>query len=225
MIRLHVTKILLGLCVLLCAGLGALWFDDKGLPKNVHWAAPTAVKPDFGQAPAASPASPASSEADVSHFVAILDRPLFSPSRRPPPPPPPPAPPPPPDPFATIQLLGVFAGTETTGSGIVARIDGKVRRVRINEMIGSWAVKAVNDRDVTFASGDETRVIKLIHLRAPKPPVPAVANAGANAGTNTPQGSAVSNMSAVQQRQDEGRERLRRRNEIRAKAGLPPLTE
>lgn len=214
----YVTKLLLLLCALAGAGLAALWFDENGQVKNAHWKPPSAVRPDLGNAPVASLPN---GEADISRFVAILDRPLFSPSRRPPPPPPPPAPPPPPDPFATIQLLGVFAGADHTGSGIVARVDGRVRRIRVNELIGGWAVKAVNDRDVTFVSGDTTRVIKLVHLRAHAPPPPPVANAGANA----PSVTANSQQAAYQQIQEEGRERLRRRNEIRARAGFPPLTE
>lgn len=217
MIRRHMTMCMALLCLALGVCLGLMWFDDKGQLKNVHWVPPAPVKVDLGRMPTV----PENNSADVDRFVSILDRPLFSPSRRPAPPPPPPAPPPPPDPFASIQLLGVFSGADVAASGIVARVDGKVRRIRVNEMIGAWVVKSINDRDVTFASGDTTRVIRLVHLKAPLPTTPGTAKVGNVAPTAVPATQAA----AYQQMQEEGRDRLRRRNEIRAKAGLPPLTE
>ena len=155
----------------------------------------------------------------MGRFVAVLDRPLFSPSRRPPPPPPPPAPPPPPDPFADLQLVGLLTGKDH--AGVLARIEGKVRRVRVNESIGAWTLKSIQDREVTFTSGEATRVLRMAYVRAPAPVAAAPARPALPMSVATPGISP----SIAQQNQEEARDRLRRRNEIRARAGLPPLTE
>lgn len=235
--RLPVIRILAALNISLAAGLLWLWVDTDGQLRHVHWTAPIAQKPDFSNMlPAIAPQS----SADVSQFLTTLERPLFSPSRRPPPPvivvPPPP--PPPPDPLNTLHLYGLFEGKD--GGGILARVDGKMVRVRIKETVGEWTLKSIKDRDITFAKGVETRIIPLVHARPapPTPPTPAAAaaSAGALPGAAPPGNSGVvGNASAnplnlpinpnKQQIEDYTRERLRMRNEIFRKAGLPPVTQ
>lgn len=171
----------------MAAVLGWLWLTPAGELRNVRWQAPEALKQDvLTLLPSPMP----DGKVDVSQFLGALERPLFSPTRRPPLPPPPPVippPPPPPDPLATLHLYGVVAGGDT--GGIIAKIDGKTRRVRFGETVGLWTLKSINDRNVTFVRGAETRVVPLLHARSnavpilpsvnvPMPAVPAVPAAG-----------------------------------------------
>lgn len=218
--RFGPVRLMLLLILLLAGGLAWMWFDQFGQLRNLTWVAPKALPPDI-KVPAGPP-KVGSIDGDAPLFAAILERPLFAPDRRPPPPPPPPTPPtppPPPDPLASIQILGIFSGEK---AGIIARVEGKMRRVKINETIGQWSLKSISGRDIIFEQGGEQRQLRLAYARlnapipqpvvAIAPPVPAPASAP---GAATP----------PQQAQDEVRERLQRRNQLRASRGLPPLTE
>lgn len=211
-------RLLLLLILLLSGGLAWMWFDEHAQLRNLAWVAPKALPPDIKV-----PAGPAKTDptiSDLSRYAAILERPLFAPERRPPPPP---APPPPPDPFATIKIQGVFSGAN---AGILASVDGKSRRVKINETIGNWTLKSIDGRDVTFIQGEEKRQVHMAYARLDVP-VPQAAKASeqpasAPAPAPAPVAGAVN---LPQKAQDEVRERLRRRNELRTSRGLPPLTE
>ena len=102
----------------------------------------------------------------------------------------------------------------------MARVDGKVRRIKIDETVGPWTLKSVDGRYVVFGQGDETRKLRLEYARL-APPVPQAAPPPA--GSPPAQGSG--NAGTPQNVQDEARERLRRRNEARAARGLPLVTE
>jgi hypothetical protein len=205
------TRLLLLLSVLLAGGMAWLWVDEHGQLKNTHWVAPAAMAPDLsGSAKTPANANPG----DSALFASILERPLFAPDRRPPPPP---APPPPPDPFADIQLLGIFSGAN---AGILARVEGKVRRVKMGESVGSWSLKSVEGRDVTFAQGEDSRALRLNYARIdtlnPQAPVKS---------SPTLSGGAAPAASGAINREDEARDTLRRRNKMRAERGLPLITE
>ena len=201
----------------------ALWFDTGGQLRNATWQRPAAVKPDF----AAMLSPMARQEGDnVGQFVATLDRPLFSPNRRPPPVVAK-ADAPPPDPLANIRLYGVYSGAE--GGGIIARVDGKMRRAAVNDKIGEWTITRVADRDVTFVRGGETRVVSLVRG---KPSGSAVAPA-APVSQGTPgqpkpgrmsEEERMRTMTAAQRIEEDERERLRYLNELNAQNGLPPIT-
>ncbi len=213
-------RLLLLMIALLAGGLAWLWFDSSGAVRNVNWIAPAPLKPESGKT---SSTPPNAAGGNPTQYLAMLERPLFAPDRRPPPPPAPPAlppAPPPPDPLANIQISGIFSGASP---GIIARIDGRLRRVRVNDAIGPWTLKSIEGRNVTFAQGSDSRQLRLLYSSLGPPAVQA-------AVTNAPAGSAPpaqpqSAMAAQQNQQDEGRERLRRRNEIRAARGLPLITE
>ena len=213
----HIVRILVAFGLVLSLVLAWLWIGTDGKPRNVHWIPPLPHKPDFA---GMIPHLPLQDPADLNRFVATLDRPLFSPSRRPPPPPPPPVvapPPPPPDPLANIHLFGVFAGEEGTG-GIIARIDGKPRRVGINERIGAWKITGIENRDVTLVRGDETRVLNLVHAKV-------IAPAATAAGANPDAAAAPPPTTARGARSDPAnfaRDRAARINAARAQAGRPP---
>jgi hypothetical protein len=133
--------------------LASLWLDEQGQWRNVSWAAPVAIAPDI-KAPV-NPLSESRSTAAAVSYASIQERPLFAPDRRPPPPPPPPAPP---DPFIGIQIYGIFSGSK---GGILARIEGRVRRVNFNESIGGWTLKSVAGRQINFVQGEQTRELRL----------------------------------------------------------------
>lgn len=212
---------LLGLLTLsLAGGLAWMWFDENAQPRNLVWIAPKPLAPDI-KAPAGADRSGATA-ATAAAFAVILERPVFAPDRRPPPVPPPPAPAPPPDPFATIQIRGIFTGAD---GGILATVDGKTRRVKVNQAIGNWTLKSINGRDATFVQGEENRVVRLAYARLDAPvPVAAKVNAPtAPVPTSAPVIGPPAN--SQQNVQDEIRERLRRRNELRTSRGLPPIPE
>ncbi len=159
--------------------------------------------------------TPTSSQS-VDAYATVLERPLFAPDRRPPPPPPLPLPPPPPDPLAQFAVIGVLSGEY---SGVLARVDGKVRKFKVSDTIGPWTLSKIDDRDVSFTNGDQSRSFRLTYAKLDvATPKPAVAQA--NPGSMP---TATAQPVASQNFQDEARERLRRANEIRASRGLPVL--
>jgi hypothetical protein len=153
------TLALLLLSTLLAGLLVWLWVGPDGTLRGIHWRPPAAVRPDLGSLSAMSIRG---DDADVGRFLAILDRPVFSPTRRPPPPPPPPkaAVPVRADPLDSIHLYGLFSGAG--GGGVIARVEGKTLRVKLSESVGDWSLKEIRPRDVVFAKGGETRVVPLV---------------------------------------------------------------
>ena len=211
--RLWPIRVLLLLILLLAGGLTWIWVDQDGPLRNVTWTPPRPLPPEI-KIPSAVEQAGAGSTSD---FAQILARPLFAPDRRPPPPPAPPAPIPPPDPLANIQIQGIFSGAH---AGIMARVDGKVRRIKIDEAVGPWTLKSVEGRDVIFGQGDETRKLRLEYARL-APPILQVTSPVAG----SPPGQTPAYAGTPQNVQDEARDRLRRRNEARAARGLPLVTE
>jgi hypothetical protein len=225
----YLTLALLTVNLALVAVLLALWVDSGGRLRNSAWQRPAAIKPDFASllAPLATQGSD-----NVGQFVATLDRPLFSPSRRPPPPPAPVVAPPP-DPLANIQLFGVYSGPD--GGGIIARVEGKMRRAAINDKIGEWTISRIADRDVTFVRGGEARVVSLVRGRpsgsktapaappAPAPPVSQIIPGQPRPGRASEE-ERMRTMTPAQRIEEDERERLRYLNELNAQNGLPPIT-
>ena len=213
-------RLLLLLTALLAGGLAWLWFDQAGVLRNVNWVAPAPLKPELGKVSSTPPNAVGS---NPTQYLAMLERPLFAPDRRPPPPPAPPAPPaapPPPDPLANIQISGIFSGASP---GIIAQVDGKLRRVKVNDAIGPWTLKSIEGRNVTFAQGSESRQLRLLYSRLGPPVVQAAApNAPA---AQLPVGQQAGAGTSAPNPQDEGRERLRRVNAIRVANGMLPLRE
>ena len=210
-------RLLLLLTALLAGALAWLWFDQAGGLRNVGWVAPAPLKPELGKVSSTPPNAVGS---NPTQYLAMLERPLFAPDRRPPPPPAPPAAPPPPDPLANIQISGVFSGASP---GIIAQVDGKLRRVKVNDAIGPWTLKSIEGRNVTFAQGSESRQLRLLYSRLGPPVVQAAApNAPA---AQLPVGQQAGAGTSAPNPQDEGRERLRRVNAIRVANGMLPLRE
>ena len=157
--RFGPVRLLLLVILLLGGGLAWQWFDENAVPRSLAWTPPAAVLPELAK-PFPAP-QPGASAANPAQYLAMLERPLFAPDRRPPPPPAPPAPPPappPPDPLANVQISGIFSGDP---AGIIANVDGKARRVRINDSIGGWTLKSISGREVTFGQGSDSRQLRM----------------------------------------------------------------
>ena len=154
----------------------AMWFHRDGRLRNIHWQPPPAQTQDFASM---VPTLPGRQQSDTSRFLAMLDRPLFSPTRRPPPPPPPPAPVEAQEPLPNVHLYGLYGGDGSGGA--IVRVDGKNRRVRLNESINGWKLSAIGERSITFKRGTRSRSIDLVHViprsDAAKPSTESVAPA------------------------------------------------
>lgn len=177
-----------------------MWVKPDGSPRHVQWDKPTPLQADLSGL--VSPLAPVT-QVDVSRFLAMLDRPLFTATRRPPPPPVPEVPPPPPDHMSTARVTGIVRGT---GSGFaIVDVNGKQRRVQLNQSIEGWTLKSIGERELAFTKGAQTQTLilqradvsKFSGIAQPIPPsVPAMAggsgntprsgNAGASATSTEP---------------------------------------
>ncbi|MFN3374965.1 MAG: hypothetical protein ACK40S_00200 [Burkholderiaceae bacterium] len=134
-----------------------MWFTPEGQLRNAQWDPPLARRTDVAslipQVPDAQPVDPAA-------LLAMLERPLFSPTRRPPPPPPPPKPvvAEQVDRLQDIKISGIFQGHV---SGLILTLDGKHRRLRVGQAVEGWTLRSVGAREATFSRGDETRAVPL----------------------------------------------------------------
>lgn len=173
--------------VALALVLASLWIDSSGRLRNIHWKAPAPQKADYASM---VPVLPRSVPTDTGQFIVMLDRPVFSPTRRPPPPPPPPEEKAPVDNLSTAQLSGLFLGGGDGGA--IIQIAGKHKRVRLHDVVEGWTLSAIQDRSVTFTLGGQSRVLQLPRAAltsytglppaagsavpsAPRPPSPAAA--------------------------------------------------
>ena len=93
--------------------------------------------------PAAAPSNPVAVQS-LDQLSTMLDRPLFSPSRRPPAPPP--APPPP-----NLVLFGVVMDGEGARAVVRAGADKKLVRAQIGDEIDGWKVSQIEGRKVVLS--------------------------------------------------------------------------
>lgn len=222
----HGMRLIIALNVALAALLTWLWVGPDGKLRDITWQPPRPIEPGLGGQAASLPASKAM---DVNLFMATLDRPLFSPSRRPAPPPPKEDAKPEPDLLAGLHLYGLYA-TENGPAGILARVDGKIRRIAVNEALSGWTLKSIEDRQAIFIKEGQERAIALAITRPAMSAKPSAGGqpAPATGGPAVPPGATASNTAAEDlrlQMEDAQRDLLRRRNELRAKAGAKPLSQ
>lgn len=221
--RVNAIVVLSAVALLLVAALVWAWVDPAGNVRNTNWVPPAPIKPDLSgySTQMTPPENP-----DISRFIATLERPLFSPTRKPPPKvvEPAVAQAPPPDPLAGIHIFGLF-GWES-GGGMLARIEGKVRRVTLNDTFGGWTLKSISGREAVVERGGESRTLKLEQARVPQPkaarPEGTPEQPLASPQATSPGASAVEQ---AQIREEAARERIRRRNELRSRAGARPITQ
>ncbi|MGB6116324.1 MAG: hypothetical protein WBF97_14725 [Comamonas sp.] len=172
--------------------LALLWIDGRGRLRHVHWQLPKPIAFDGSQWAASLPPR----VVEQRQLLRTLERPLFSPSRRPPPPPPPAdvaA-----DASATtlagVHLYGLY-GAGTTGGAIV-RIDGKDQRLAVNESAKGWKLVRIGDNGITLRRGAQERTIELVHVipvpGAPAPAAPASKTVPPPAGARASRASLAS---------------------------------
>lgn len=191
--------------------LGWLWVTPQGQLRGVRWVPPAPIQPVLTD----SIVPPWS--ADLGSFMAALDRPLFSPTRKPP------AKPEPAaaivaDTLSDVRVLGLYSSG--TAGGAIVRAEGKVRRVRPGDSLGGWTVKEVRPRDLVLARGDEQRTLEVKRgpdlapdvAGGPGPAAAAASNSGGSAGEQL-----------VRRQQQEANDSTARVNAIRARVGMPPL--
>ena len=110
------------------------------------------------QQTSATPFNPVAVQ-QLDELSETIDRPLFSPSRRPPAPPPPPvvqavAPPPPPPPPPNLLLLGVVMDGEGARAIVRGGAENKLLRAQIGDDIDGWKVSQIEGRKVVLSSLD-----------------------------------------------------------------------
>jgi hypothetical protein len=222
MMRRWVLPLLLLLNLGLLAWLAWQWFTPQGQWKGVHWQPPAPLKPALDGGVALPETG-----IELGRYVATLERPLFAPSRRPPPPPLAASAPPvvidtPPD----LRVLGLYgARGEGAGSGgMIARIDGQVRRVRVGGSVGRWTLKELRPGEAVLSLNGTEQTYPLRRAGPDEPPVSASAdNAGSGAAASPARPTAA--QASMQKEIELARERVRRMNVLRARSGLPPLPE
>lgn len=154
--RRHVFALLMVVNLALAGLLAWLWFTPDGRVRGVSWQPVPAIAPAL---PEVKPLPRV--DVDVIRYVATLERPLFVAGRRPPLKAESGPPPPPPDPMPDIQLLGIYGNP--SGGGMVASVNGEIRRVRVGEPIsGRWTLKALQGGGVVVARGGQERKVELV---------------------------------------------------------------
>lgn len=158
--RISALPMLAGLCAALGVGLAWLWVTPQGqLRDAVHWREPAALTTDYsvartGLAPIGEP--------DMQRHAGLLDRPLFSLTRRPPEAvaaaPVDAAP----DRLGQARLRAIVEGPQAGGS-IIVEIDGKSHRIQAQRTFEGWTLQSMDTqaRTATMTRRGQTRVLTL----------------------------------------------------------------
>ena len=156
--------ILLAINILLVVILVGIWFNSDGSLKNVKWQEPISQKINLDNLiPSLGKPMPM----DESQFLAMLDRPLFSPTRRPPPPPPPPkpekqeAPPPPPDYLSESIVSGVYTSADGNLGGVIIKYQNKEKSLSIGANLDGWKLTSIKENKVYFSRDGQSKEIVL----------------------------------------------------------------
>lgn len=212
--RRHALPLLVALNLALAALLAWLWITPEGDLRGVRWQPPEPVRPVIADAP-----SLPAFEMDGNRYVATLERPLFAPTRRPPPPQ---AAASAVEPLPDIRLLGLYSSGGA--SGVIASIDGTVRRLRVGESVSGWSLKEVKGSEIVIGRGDEVHTLRLTRGSGndPAPATSAPASASAlGVSSSTPSAADAYRQSELER----VRTQVRRMNVLRARSGMPPLPE
>jgi hypothetical protein len=147
------TTLLLGVCL----ALGALVYLQ--VQREVPGPAPSGD----GETPplAALPAQPYYEMASLEDFSAVLERPLFSPTRRPP------AegavPPQPSEPELQVTLVGVIISSEEQIAIVRLKDASRFARLSVGDSFQGWILDSIEPSRVTFRRGDVEEIIELTY--------------------------------------------------------------
>lgn len=195
--------------VALAGGLAWRWVTPQGQLRDVRWIPPAPIKPVLTD----SVVPPWS--ADLGSFMAALDRPLFSPTRKPPPKAAEAAPVVV-DALETLRVLGLYSSG--TSGGALVRSEGKVVRLKQGDTLGGWTVKEVRPLELVLARGTEQRTFDVKRGPDLAADVPATAGGGAAAGNQN-----AGPMTAQRRVEQEAAASNAAVNALRARAGMPPI--
>lgn len=172
---------------LLAAGIALSW-----VRADMAWTPPPPLPPDPTTISAADWLVVA--PADAAALQTVLERPLFSATRRPAEALPTPADNAQVETRGPAELLAVgLIGTEGGGVLLVRR-EGRIRRVAVGDDIDGWTLAEIVDRRARLVRGDEVRELVLQRMGNAKPGGPPSSVGGAAA----PSASAASQQSASQ---------------------------
>lgn len=173
--KLSPLAVLAALCAALGLALASLWVTPTGqLRDAVHWRAPAALEADYS---AVGPALAHVGEPDAQRHTMLLDRPLFSRTRRPPEPV---AAAPAdawPDRLGQARLRAIVEGPQAGGS-IIVEIDGKSHRIQKQSLFEGWTLASINTqaRTATMTRRGQKRVLTLQRGQLSAGPSPARAS-------------------------------------------------
>lgn len=162
----------------------ALWVDHQGRIRRIHWTPPAPLPLDANAMVATLPAR---GEINPTYLLQTLERPVFSPSRRPPPPPPPPEPTKAKEsapPLTDVHVFGLY-GSDRSG-GAILRVDGKNQRVTVNESVKGWRLVSIGERTLSFRRGGRQHVLELVHVIPKVDPSSAIGASGVAGGAQVP---------------------------------------
>ena len=124
-------------------------------------AAASAQQPAATDKPAAAAAAGTGDDLSgvpLEHFRAIVERPLFSPTRRPPP-----APAGEPDSGARqFQLKGVVISAREQHALIVSQSTGKSYQVRTGDVVEGWRVERITAQSAAFTKNGVETLVRLV---------------------------------------------------------------
>jgi len=124
-------------------------------------AAASAQQPAATDKPAAAPAAGAAGDLSgvpLEHFRAIVERPLFSPTRRPPPS----AAAEPDAGPRQFQLKGVVVSAREQHALIVSQATGKSYRVRTGDVVEGWRVERITGESAAFTKDGVETLVRLV---------------------------------------------------------------
>jgi hypothetical protein len=156
--------------------------------KNTAWEAPRPLKADIQSLVPAEQALGGDRQRGELQLLEMQERPLFVINRRPPPPPPPPEPEKKveeiPDAWVQARVTGIFEGPVT---GIIVHIDGKERRLMLNQSFAGWKLQGIEQRSILLERGGQIRSLQLAKAALDKgPSIPANMRVPSIGGASSP---------------------------------------
>ena len=154
--------VLAGLCAAQAVLLANLWLTPEGqLRDAARWREPDSLQADYAAMGPGLPAA-AAGEAARPGASTLLDRPLFSMTRRPPEPVAAAQAEPASDRLRNARVRAIVEGPDAVSS-VILDVDGKSHRILKHQVFEGWTLESLNtqDRTVTMAHNGHKRVLAL----------------------------------------------------------------